>query len=225
MLLTLAIKELSMGKRRWFFLIAAFTALLALPILGFSQAPAITSEPLTNERIMQLVASGIQNGELLRLIGAAPAVNFHLTPSDTDQLQRAGVSMDAIKMMSARESGMVAPDGRLRSAPPNGHPRVFVTDSPNAQSANANFYWGTYSSGSHPQTAEIMKTIGHECANATVTNNRQQANYVLVLERESQKVIRRDNKMVIFNQDGDLVYSESTRALGNAVRNGCAFLK
>jgi hypothetical protein len=195
--------------------------LFALPLLNLV-AQTHDPGPLTNQRVIQLFQSGVRSDEMLRVIGTAPSVSFNLTPADTDMLLRAGVSEEAIKMMAARENGLVSPTGQIRPAGGN-RPRVFVTDSPNAWSANATPFG--FHAGSHPQTAEIMKTIGHECPNATVTNNRQNVSYVVVLERESQKFLRRDNKMAIFDQAGDLVYSASNRELGNAVRNGCIFFK
>jgi len=186
--------------------------LFALPLLNLAQTP----EPLTNQRVIQLVASGVHADELTRMIASAPAVIFNLTPADTDQLLRAGVTEGAIKIMAARQQGLrSSAAGQVRPVS-DSRPRVFVTDSPNA--------WAH--GGSHPQTAEIIKTIGHECVNAVVTNNLQRANYVVTLEHEAMKgVVWRDNKMAVFNQDGDLVYSASTRALGSAVRGSCSFFK
>jgi hypothetical protein len=58
---------------------------------------------LTNQHVILLVESGLRPSEVVRLIGAAPAVGFDLTPSGTDQLLRAGVCEDTIKQMAARE--------------------------------------------------------------------------------------------------------------------------
>jgi hypothetical protein len=187
--------------------------LFALPILNLAQTP----EPLTNQRVLQLVASGVRADELTRMIASAPSVIFNLTPADTDALLRAGVTEGAIKMMASRQQGQNYGPAASKSHPiSDSRPRVFVNDSPNAI---------TFGS-SHPQTAEIIKTIGHECLNVVVTNNLQKANYVVTLEHEALKgVVWRDNKMAVFNQDGDLVYSASTRALGSAVRGSCSFFK
>jgi hypothetical protein len=58
---------------------------------------------LSNQHVILLVESGIRPSEVVRLIGAAPAVSFDLTPSGTNQLLRAGVSEETIKQMAARE--------------------------------------------------------------------------------------------------------------------------
>lgn len=179
---------------------------------------------MTNERIIDLVKSGAPTAEIGRAIGTARETLFHLSPAEIRVMALAGVTDEILKMMSLAQAGQLSPEGTPRPGP-NDKPRVFVADSPNAWSANGSYFWGQYSAGSHPQTAELMKTIAQECGGAVVTNSRAQANYVVTFERESQKVIRRDSKLVIFNRNGDLVYSASTRALGNAVRNGCAVLK
>lgn len=61
--------------------------------------------PLTDQRIMDLVKSGVTQSEIQRLIETAPSVDFLLTPAATDELAKAGVSDDTIKVMAARESG------------------------------------------------------------------------------------------------------------------------
>ena len=78
--------------------------------------------------------------------------------------------------------------------------------------------------GAKPQTAEIMKTISkrRECAGVVVTINREKADYILLLERVGGRdIIAKDNKMALFNRDGDMVASSSTRSLGNAVKDAC----
>lgn len=193
----------------------AVMAFLSFGILAETPDTSI----LTNRDVIQSARTGLQAEDLQRLIRTSPAVSFNLIPAEIDELQKEGLSQDTIRLMAARQNGRIPSDTGVPNAlsPPQekARLRVFVTDSPNGWSG----------SGSHPQTAEVMKTITQECKNATVTNDRVKAKYVVLLERESHKVIRRDNKMVIFDKDGDVVYAASTRALGNAVRNGCGYLK
>jgi len=76
--------------------------------------------------------------------------------------------------------------------------------------------------GARPQTAEIIKTFNERCASCVVTMNKEKADYVVILDHEGGKgFIRRDNKFVIFNKDGDAIRSGSTRSLGNAVKETC----
>ena len=83
---------------------------------------------------------------------------------------------------------------------------------------------GSLQGGAKPQTAEIMKTINkrRECGGIVVTINREKADYVLILERVGGRgVVQKDNKMALFDRDGDMVASSSTRSLGNAVKDAC----
>jgi hypothetical protein len=78
------------------------------------------------------------------------------------------------------------------------------------------------SGGARPQTAEIMKTFGERCTAVTVTMKQDSADYVVILDHEGGKEpLLHDNKVAVFNRDGDMIYSGSTRVLGNAVKNAC----
>ena len=106
-------------------------------------------------------------------------------------------------------------------------PRVFVTDSNSWQisggfAANEGKAAGSLRGGARPQTAEIMKTFSERCPGVTVTANRDNANYVVLLDHEGGKgYAKKDNKVAVFNKDGDMIYSGSTRSLGNAVKDAC----
>lgn len=111
-------------------------------------------------------------------------------------------------------------------------PRVFVTDSDSwetsggfagASSGGNGGVAGRSSGGARPQTAEIMKTFSERCPGVVVTINRDRADYIVILEHEGGKELyRRDNKLAVFNKDGDMILSGSTRSLGNAVKDACA---
>lgn len=76
-----------------------------------------------------------------------------------------------------------------------------------------------------PQRAEIIKTFGERCSSAIVTTKPEKADYTVLLEHEGGKGrIRRDNKFVVSNRDGDTLKSGSTRSLGNAVKDACEVL-
>lgn len=110
-------------------------------------------------------------------------------------------------------------------------PRVFITDSQSWETSGsiaggagggAGGIIGSGSGGARPQTAEIMKTFGERCPRTIVTINRERADFVVILEHEGGKdVYRKDNKVVVFDKDGDMIYSGSTRTLGNAVKDAC----
>ncbi|MCI0486909.1 MAG: hypothetical protein L0229_09940 [Blastocatellia bacterium] len=102
------------------------------------------------------------------------------------------------------------------------NPRVFITES---RSFTIRAYRGNVIGGDRPQTAEITKTFNKRCSNCTITKDEKKADYVVLLEHEGGKShIRRDNKFVLYNEDGDVIKSGSTRSLGNAVKDVCAAL-
>lgn len=114
----------------------------------------------------------------------------------------------------------------------DGKTRVFVTDSQSwetrggsAGGGNKNG-WGQSSwiaGGARPQTAEIIKTLNQRCPELTVTDNLQRADFVLTLDHEGGKgLLAHRNKIAVFNRDGDDIFSDSTRELGNSVKDACA---
>ena len=105
--------------------------------------------------------------------------------------------------------------------------RVFITDSQSWQmtgnSGGSNSGFASHSSGgARPQTAEIIKTFGDRCSSVVVNNKQDKADYVVVLDHEGGKsLLAHDNKVAVFNNDGDAVVSHSTRSLGNSVKDAC----
>ncbi len=107
------------------------------------------------------------------------------------------------------------------------NPRVFITDSESWEisgggGGSSAGFGGATRGGARPQTAEIIKTFGERCPNVTINNRQEKADYVVVLDHEGGKgVLRRDNKVAVFNSDGDSIFSHSTASLGNAVKDAC----
>ena len=107
-------------------------------------------------------------------------------------------------------------------------PRVFITDSKSWEvsgggGGTAEGFGTAGGGGARPQTAEIIKTFGQRCPNALVNNKQEKADYVVLLDHEGGKnPISRDNKIVVFNKDGDSIMSGSMRSLGNAVQGACS---
>ena len=106
-------------------------------------------------------------------------------------------------------------------------PRIFITDSKSwevsgAVGGTAEGFGGASKGGARPQTAEIIKTFGERCPLVIVNNRQEKADYVVLLDHEGGKdLISRDNKVVVFNKEGDSIMSHSTRSLGNAVKDAC----
>jgi len=109
--------------------------------------------------------------------------------------------------------------------------RVFVTDSQSWEmsggfGATSNAAAGHVAGGARPQTAEIIKTFSERCPEITVTNNREKADYIVLLDHEGGKgVLRHRNKIALFNRDGDAIFSHSTLSLGNSVKDACEAIK
>jgi len=107
------------------------------------------------------------------------------------------------------------------------NPRVYVEDSQSWEVKGSvggtdDAFGGTTGGGARPQTAEIIKTFSERCPNTIINNRRDKADYVVLLQHEGGKsLIVRDNKVVVFNRDGDSILSGSTRSLGNSVTDAC----
>lgn len=115
-----------------------------------------------------------------------------------------------------------------QAPPSDGKIRIYVSDS---QSWEMSGGWGASngsgggheSGGARPQTAEIIKTFNQRCPEYTITNNKERANYAVILDHEGGKgLVRRRNKTAVFNRVGDVIFSDSTRELGNSVKDACA---
>ena len=108
------------------------------------------------------------------------------------------------------------------------NPRIYIEDSQSWEMKGSiggtdDAFGGSTKGGARPQTAEIIKTFGERCQNVTINNRKDKADYIVMLQHEGGKdLILRDNKVVVFNRDGDSILSHSTRTLGNAVNDACA---
>jgi hypothetical protein len=109
-------------------------------------------------------------------------------------------------------------------------PRVFVSDSKSWEvsgggGGTSDGFGTAAGGGARPQTAEIIKTFSERCPTVTVNNKQEKADYVVLLDHEGGKSpFLRDNKVVVFNKDGDSIMTGSMRSLGNAVKDACAVI-
>jgi len=106
-------------------------------------------------------------------------------------------------------------------------PRVYVSDS-NSWESSGGFGMaggtgsGHFSGGARPQTVEVIKTFGQRCPTVTVTMDKTKADYVVLFDREGGKgLAMKKDKIAVFKKDGDVLYSGSTRSVGNAVQDSC----
>lgn len=71
-------------------------------------------------------------------------------------------------------------------------PRVYITDSQfwevrGGWGASNGSGGGAEAGGARPQTAEIVKTFNERCPDLTVTNNKDKANFAVILDHEGGK--------------------------------------
>jgi hypothetical protein len=109
--------------------------------------------------------------------------------------------------------------------------RVYITDSQSWEvrggwGASGGTGGGSTPGGARPQTAEIIKTFGERCPDLTVTNNKDKANFAVILDHEGGKgLATHHNKIAVFNREGDSIFSHSTVSLGNAVKDACEAIR
>jgi hypothetical protein len=104
-------------------------------------------------------------------------------------------------------------------------PRVYVSESNSWEmgGGSSSPFGGETHGGARPQTAEIVKTFNQRCPDVVINNKQDKADYVVTIDHEGGKTfILRDNKIAVFNRDGDALMSNSTRSLGNAVKDACS---
>jgi hypothetical protein len=212
---------------------------------GQPQSNSSDGSEITDARVIEMSKLGLDDDIIIARIKHGTC-RFQLGDTDLLNLKKAGVSskviaamLDAVPAtpaasMPVTTSASVTPESPV--APSDGKVRVFVTDSQSwetrgGSSAGGNKNgWGGSSwmaGGARPQTAEIIKTLNERCPQFTVTNNLAKADFVVTLDHEGGKgYLRHRNKVAVFNRDGDDIFSDSTRELGNAVKDACqAMLK
>jgi hypothetical protein len=81
---------------------------------------------------------------------------------------------------------------------------------------------GSAKGGAKPRTAETMKRFSEECKSCIVTMYKDKADFVVLLEHEGGKdLFDKDNKLAVFNKDGDLITSGSFSRPRKAVEIAC----
>ena len=115
-------------------------------------------------------------------------------------------------------------------AAPAPKPRVFITESGAAQASGDAAVGNAkgslaFSGGESPQSVEVMKAFLRYCLAVTVTANRDKADYLVRLDHDAINPTTpfvHGNKVAVFDNNEDLMYSNSTRTLGSAVKGACA---
>jgi hypothetical protein len=80
--------------------------------------------------------------------------------------------------------------------------------------------------GAKPRTAETMKRFSEQCREVVVTLYKEKADFIVLLEHEGGKdLFNKDNKLAVFNRDGDLVESGSFSRPKKAVEIACGAIQ
>ena len=115
-------------------------------------------------------------------------------------------------------------------------PRVFVQGkgSENVSSngaAGGDHHWAAWGSkstiDSHDESMEVTKNFQKDCSDVTVTINQSNADYTIMLNRESKQnrgLLRTNSQVQVANRDGDILGTSSTRTVGNAAKDACELI-
>lgn len=122
----------------------------------------------------------------------------------------------------------------LDNTTPNDPPRVFIeaTDSWEVEGdsifsttdkkGRTTMSGGGIRGGANPRTAETMKRFSQQCKNVIVTINKDKADFIVLLEHEGGKdLLNKDNKLAVFDREGDLIASGSFSRPRKAVDTAC----
>ncbi|MGC2447628.1 MAG: hypothetical protein WA477_08285 [Candidatus Sulfotelmatobacter sp.] len=112
-------------------------------------------------------------------------------------------------------------------------PRVFVQGK-GSQDVSSNgsgvggHHWGTWGSkstiDSHDESMEITKDLQKECPGVTVTINDSNADYIVMMNRESKQnrgLLRSNSQIQVANKAGDVLGTNATHTVGHASKDAC----
>src|SRR5580693_7093892 len=111
-------------------------------------------------------------------------------------------------------------------------PRVFVQGkgSQNVSSngsAGGGSHWAAWGSKStidaHDESMEVTKDL-QKCNGVTVTINESNADYVVMMNRESKQnrgLLRSNSQIEVANKAGDIIGTNATHTVGHASKDAC----
>src|SRR5579863_2871466 len=115
-------------------------------------------------------------------------------------------------------------------------PRVFVQgkgsqDVTSSGAGGGERYWGSWGSSStadsHDEGMEVTKNLQKECSGVIVTLNQSNADYTVMLNRESKKnrgLLRTNSQIQVANRLGDVLGTNATHTVGNASKDACQLI-
>lgn len=123
----------------------------------------------------------------------------------------------------------------LAIAQSEGRPRIFIEESDSWEVKGEPVYsttdkkgrvhvgGGSSSGGAVPRTAEIMKRFAEQCPAVVVTLKKDRADFIVLLEHEGGKdLFNKDNKLAVFDREGDLIASGAFSRPKKAVETACS---
>lgn len=115
-------------------------------------------------------------------------------------------------------------------------PRVFVQgkgsqDVSTSGGAVGGKHWGSWGSksaiDSHDESMEVTKDLQKNCTSVTVTLNQSNADYTVMLNRESKHnrgLLRTNSQLEVANKVGDVLGTNATHTVGNAAKDACQMI-
>ena len=115
-------------------------------------------------------------------------------------------------------------------------PRVFVQgkgsqDVTSSGAGSGGRHWGSWGSSStadsHDEGMEVTKNLEKECSGVIVTLNQSNADYTVMLNRESKKnrgLLRTNSQIQVANRLGDVLGTDATHTVGNASKDACQLI-
>ncbi|KKN23595.1 hypothetical protein LCGC14_0903440 [marine sediment metagenome] len=73
--------------------------------------------------------------------------------------------------------------------------------------------------------AETIHLFRKRCKEITVTLKKEKAHYIIVHDDTGAGPGRKPQKIVVFNKDGDVIYSGATRSVRGAVKDACKAIR
>ena len=211
-----------------------FAACIALLAAASLQA----GEPFNNETIVKLVNSGLEEDAIVAIVNQQPG-KYELTPDNITSLKNDGVSEKVLAAMTAQNrTGETSPNSARRVKSPNsvlprehstvvgGKTHVYLTDSKSWETRGG--FNGTSDSSSADSTnaiahrSDVLQAFQEQCSDLVVTNDVDKADYAIALDQKAGKpYIHKNNKVVVYDRQGDPIFADSTRVLGNTVKDSC----
>jgi hypothetical protein len=115
-------------------------------------------------------------------------------------------------------------------------PRVFVEgksseDMTSSGSGGGGRHWEAWGSkstvDSHDESMEVTKDLQKNCSGVLVTLNQNNADYTVMLNRESKhnrELLRSNRQIQVANRLGDVLGTSATHTVGNAAKDACELI-